>query len=427
MAFGLLVVASTVRFLVRGWVSSLYLAPEHHLTYPGFDWVAPLPGFGAHLHVAIVALAGLAIALGWHTRAAIGVFLVGFVWMELIDASLYLNHYWLITLLGALLFVLPVGRRWSLDVRFGRLAPSTVVPAWMVWAARAQVGVVYVVAGIAKLNFDWLLRGEPLGMWLAARSDRPIVGPLFELPSTALIASWAGVIFDLTIVGWLLWRRSRPWAYAAVVLFHLSTAALFQIGLFPWAMMLLTPVFFSPAWPEHLLRRFRSLHPLKSLRPPNSPRRSGSTGEAPPRVEVVPVGRRVKVAVAILAIVNVVVPARHYLYPGDVTQNEAGYYGSLRVMLTEKTGTVRFVVRDTVTGKSTTVDPDDVFESWQVGQLASRVDLLVTAAQIVAENAAVDGHRVEVRADAWVSINGHPRQRTIDPNLDLTTLDRRPR
>ena len=137
MAFGLLVVASTVRFLARGWVGSLYLAPEHHLTYPGFDWVAPLPGVGAYLHVAVVAIAGLAIALGWHTRAALGVFLVGFVWMELIDASLYLNHYWLITLLGVLLFVLPVGRRWSLDVRCGRLAPATVVPAWMVWAARA--------------------------------------------------------------------------------------------------------------------------------------------------------------------------------------------------------------------------------------------------------------------------------------------------
>ena len=54
MAFGLLVVASTVRFLARGWVGSLYLAPEHHLTYPGFDWVAPLPGVGAYLHVAVV-------------------------------------------------------------------------------------------------------------------------------------------------------------------------------------------------------------------------------------------------------------------------------------------------------------------------------------------------------------------------------------
>ncbi|MBK6309541.1 MAG: hypothetical protein IPF42_02735 [Candidatus Microthrix sp.] len=69
---------------------------------------------------------------------------------------------------------------------------------------------------------------------------------------------------------------------------------------------------------------------------------------------------------------------------------------------------MRFVVTDTATGTSATVDPDDVFEPWQVGQLASRVDLLVTAAQIVAQDPAVDGHRVEVRADAWISTGRPP-------------------
>lgn len=404
IAFGLLGAASAVRFLARGWVGSLHLDPDHHLTYPGFDWVAPLPGAGAHLHVAVVALAGLAVAVGWRTRAALGVFLVGFLWMELIDAALYLNHYWLMTLLGALLFVLPVGRSWSIDAASGRVARTSLVPAWMVWAARAQVGVVYVVAGIAKLNGDWLLRGEPLGMWLAARGDRPIVGPLFDLPLTPVVASWAGLVFDLTIVGWLLWRRSRPWAYAAVVVFHLATAALFQIGLFPWAMMALTPVFFEPDWP------------LRLVRPPVAAR-----GD----VSVRPWVRNVVVA---LAVVNVVVPLRHHLYEGDVVENEAGYYGSLRVMLTEKTGTATFLVTDPATGERWAVQPDEVFEPWQVGQLASRRDLLVTAAHVVADEARADGHTdVEVRADTWVSINGRPRQRLVDPTLDLAGLPRRPR
>ena len=37
---------------------------------------------------------------------------------------------------------------------------------------------VYVFAGLAKLNADWLLDAQPLRIWLAARSDLPIVGPL---------------------------------------------------------------------------------------------------------------------------------------------------------------------------------------------------------------------------------------------------------
>jgi hypothetical protein len=410
IAFGLLVAASALRFLARGWVGSLHLAPEHHLTYPGFDWVAPLPGAGASLHVAVVAFAGLAIAVGWRSRAALGVFLVAFVWMELIDAALYLNHYWLMTLLGALLFVLPVGRAWSFDAWTGRVTPSSEVPVWMVWAARSQVGIVYVVAGIAKLNADWLLRGEPLGMWLAARGDRPLVGSLFDLPLTPLVASWAGAIFDLTIVGWLVWRRSRPWAYVAVVVFHLSTAALFQIGLFPWAMMALTPVFFAPSWPERMLRRIGVVVPR------------------PPQADAPTTPTWVRRAALGLVVVNLVVPLRHYAYAGDVTENEAGYYGSLRVMLTEKTGTARFLVTDPTTDQAWTVAPGDYFEPWQVGQLASRRDLLITAAHVVAAEARADGHpRVEVRADAWVSINGRQRRRLVDPALDLAALERRPR
>jgi hypothetical protein len=31
---------------------------------------------------------------------------------------------------------------------------------------------------------------------------------------------------------------------------------------------------------------------------------------------------------------------------------------------------------------------------------------------------------VEVRADAWVSLNGRPRQRWIDPDTDLSTISR---
>ena len=42
----------------------------------------------------------LALALGWRTRLAPLAFLVAFAWIELIDATTYLNHYWFVTLLA---------------------------------------------------------------------------------------------------------------------------------------------------------------------------------------------------------------------------------------------------------------------------------------------------------------------------------------
>ena len=51
----------------------------------------------------MLALTGLGIAVGLaHPRCAV-VFTIGFAYTELIEASLYLNHYWFVTLAGVLL------------------------------------------------------------------------------------------------------------------------------------------------------------------------------------------------------------------------------------------------------------------------------------------------------------------------------------
>ena len=47
------------------------------------------------------------------------------------------------------------------------------MPLGAVWLVRAQVGIVYVFVGLAKLNADWLLHGDPLRMWLPACGHSP--------------------------------------------------------------------------------------------------------------------------------------------------------------------------------------------------------------------------------------------------------------
>ena len=64
---------------------------------------------------------------------------------------------------------------------------------------------------------------------------------------------------------------------------------------------------------------------------------------------------------------------------------------------------------------------DDLIDDWQVPQATSRPDLIVATAHLIADQN--DGP-VEVRADAWVSLNGRPRQRWIDPDVDLAGLSR---
>ena len=177
--FGLLMAIATVRVMALGWVDEFYVLPTFHFTWEPFPWVAPLPASLMHLHFAALAVLALAVALGFHYRVSMLLFFVGFTYVELIDKTTYLNHYYLVSLLSGLLVVLPAHQIWSVD-RWRQPRPATrTVAAWTVNLLRFQIGVVYVFAGLAKLSADWLLDAQPLRIWLAARSDLSIVGPFF--------------------------------------------------------------------------------------------------------------------------------------------------------------------------------------------------------------------------------------------------------
>ena len=417
IAYGLLVAFGSVRFLARGWVDALYLEPAHHLTYPGFEWVRPLAAPWMHLHMAALAGLGLCIAVGYRHRLAAALFVVGFTYTELIEASLYLNHYWFVTLAGVLVWLLPVGHRWSLDAARGRVTASPAVPAGAVWALRAQVAVVYGFAGLAKLNPDWLFEAQPLRIWLADRTHLPLIGPLLDEPAVAYLASWWGAFFDCTVVGWLLWRRSRPWAFAVLVAFHLATAALFQIGIFPWVMILAALVFFAPDWPRRLAHTAQTF--ATSASGVSSPARAGAdpTGGGGPA----PAVGRVRLALlGLLAVVQLVLPLRHYAVDGNVRWTEEGYYLAWRVMLTEKAGHLEYAVTDPSTGEAWTADPGLVLTDWQAAHAATRPGLIHATAHLIADHYRRQGVAdPEVRANAWVTMNGRPARQLIDPNADL--------
>jgi len=261
-------------------------------------------------------------------------------------------------------------------------------------------------------------------MWLASRADTPVIGTVLHQPWTGHVASWSGIAFDLTIVGWLLWRRSRCAAYLVLVAFHVLTWRLFAIGVFPWVMIAGTLVYFDPSWPRHATRALGlGGHRLiwRSGRPS-----SHGLIRMPPRPPASRSRRRGIIAVTMLwAVLQLAVPLRHLVAAGDVRWTEEGYYGSFRVMLTEKAGLLTFAVTDPATGEQWMVEPTMVLTDWQARQASIRADLTLAAAHLVAEALERRGHAdVEVRADSWVSFNGRRRQRLIDPAVDLAALGR---
>ena len=397
--FGGLMAVSGLRFLWNGWVDTLFATPAFHFRYWGFEWV-PVPGaMGLKaLFVANVALA-LLVCTGTLYRAAIALFFVTFAWIQLLDVASYLNHYYLIGLLSFLLIFLPANAAWSVDARlFPRVARAH-VPALCLWVLRAQIGVVYTYAGLAKLGSDWLLHAQPLNLWLHSRAAFPVVGALLEERTVSLAMSWGGFLFDTSIPWLLSFDRTRRPAFALVVGFHLVTGLLFPIGMFPAIMVASATVFLPPDWAT--LGRGRALGPAAAS-------------------AVTPLARGLAWAAAAWLVVQVAMPLRTHLYGGNVLWHEQGMRFSWRVMVREKNGVVAFRVEDPATGKISEVNPSKYLDEHHAREMAGQPDLILQLARRIARDAEANGHPgVKVRADAWVSLNGRPKARFIDPTVDL--------
>ena len=415
IAFGAIGLAAVFRFFAHGWIDQLYVAPAHHFKYAGFEWVSAWPAPWMHLHFAALALLAVAVILGIRSRFAVLLFTIGFTYVELIDKTTYLNHYYWLSLAGLLLAALPVHRAWTLDARRDPRPGDSQIPVGAIWLLRAQIAVLYLFAGIAKLNPDWLLHAQPLAIWLPHHADAPLVGPLMTQSWLPFAMSWAGAAFDCTIAAWLLIPRTRAAAWIILAAFHLATGLLFPIGVFPALMAAAALIFFNPDWPRRALDRLRR---TAKAEPPlqRTVKMLHYTSDRPPKRPA----RAAVIAVALVALVQIAVPLRHHLYPGNVRWNEEAYRFSWRVLLTEKAGHLEYRVSDPATGLDLLVDPADHFTPLQVERMAHQPDMIQQGAKIIRDRYRALGHPApQVRADARVAWNGRPAARLIDPEADL--------
>jgi len=402
-AFGALVAANVVRWFVMGKIHDVIVEPDFHFTYFGWGWVRPWPGDLPYLHFAVVGLLALCVAAGLWYRVTSALVAIGVAQWFLWEKAVYQNHYYLITLLALLLAVVPAHRAWSLDARRHPPPGGPTVPLWSLLLLRFQVGVPYVFAGLAKLNPDWL-RGEPLRMWLEERREMPLFGPLLAVDATAYALSYGGLLLDLLVVPALLWRRTRVLAYVAAAVFHVLNEVLFDIGIFPLLMLAATTIFFEPNWPRALGRRLR-------------------LGPAPDgRAEVARPGALLVTGLGLFALLQLFLPLRHYLYPGDVSWTEEGHRFSWRMKLRDKSGAAYLTATDVASGRSWTISPWDFLNQRQVDEMWVHPDMLAAFSRHVAARERERGREVEVRARVSASLNGRPAQVLVDPEVDLASL-----
>ncbi len=387
-----------------GWVQDFYILPQFHFKYQGFEWVHSL-GIYTYLLFGIAILASIGVILGYKYRLSMLVFFLSFTYIELIDKTTYLNHYYFLSLLSFVLIFLPLDARYSW-ASYTRGFEYQKVPRWTVDVIRVFLSMVYFYAGLAKLNSDWLLRTQPLKTWLSAKQHLPIVGRYMDESWVHYLMSWSGAIYDLAIP-FLLWnKRTRPIAFLLVVVFHISTRCLFNIGMFPFIMIGASLIFLSPEVVEHVTSKVSKY----SYELPKKARLEYSAKYS----------KIAAVAFSIFFIVQALLPFRSHLYPGQLFWTEEGFRFSWRVMLIEKTGYTNFILVDGNTGKKLLVDNRDFLNEFQIKQMSFQPDFILEYAKYLGAYYKKKGIKEpKIYAESYVALNGRRSQVFVDPSIDL--------
>lgn len=418
IAFGIMMFFSLLRFALNGWIYKFYIAPKFHFTYYGFSWVKPL-GYYTYLLFGICTISAILVAIGYKYRISIIIFFVSFTYIELMDKTYYLNHYYFISLVSFTLIFLPANAFCSIDAKTNTNIKSNKVPKYTIDILKILLAIVYIYAGIAKLNSDWLLNAMPLKIWLPANANLPLIGNLLIKPWAAYAFSYIGAIYDLFIVVLLLNKRTRLFGFILVVTFHVLTRILFPIGVFPFVMIISSLIFFEANFHKKVLALIMKLfgYPLTfSTTQEISENRIFSKKYK---------SRWIPILLTLFISIQLVLPFRYLAYPGELFWTEEGYRFSWRVMLMEKAGYAQFSVADTATNSYKVVDNSEFLTRFQEKQMSFQPDFILEYAHYLHDYYIQEKGMKDpiIKVNCYVALNGRLSKPYIDPNVNLAKQD----
>lgn len=406
MAFGLLIFLEAWGAIATGWVYRAFIEPQYTFPFIDFSWLQPLPGNGMYFYYIVMGLAGLMVMFGFYYRVGISLYTVMWAGVYFMQKTNYNNHYYLLLLLCILMCFLPAHAWASYDAKRNPKIRSLSCPQWCLWLFVIHITLVYTYASIAKMYPDWL-DAKPLAIWFRGKADYILVGDLLQKEWFRYAVAYGGIAFDLLISPGMIWKKTRKYAFAASIFFHLFNSAVFQVGIFPYMGIAWGVFFFNP---ETIRNLFFKKKP-KFLSPENPPN---------PRLN-----QKILVyALGAYLVLQLLLPLRHHLFPGNVFWTEEGHRLSWRMMLRAKYGSVNFTIKDNQSDATWQINSYDYLTRKQAGAIATRPDMCWQFVQILKKEFSEKGYEdVSIYANGYVSLNAHPSKPLYKPDYDLAKAE----
>ncbi len=397
---GILMACEGFGAILTGWVTNNFVTPGFTFNFIGLDFLQVIVGPQAYVIYAGLGFFGIGIALGYRYRAMVVGYSILWAAVYFGQKTSYNNHYYLLLLLCFLFFIVPAHHYVSVDARSGRIASSETVPYWTKFVFKFLLLIVYLYAAFAKIYPDWL-SGRTVALFLSSKSD--LLGPLSTQEWFIMLVSYGGIFFDMLVIPALWYKPTRKAAFVVSIFFHLFNSIVFQIGIFPYMMLITSVLYFDEALIRKIFFRNRISEPPTGYSLPNGRKKT-----------------TLFMVLSIFFVLQFLLPLRPHFYPGSSHWTEEGHRLSWHMMLRSKSGIVTFSAKDETTGLNERIFPERVMPAKMARTMGTRPDMIWQYAQRLQEEFSLKGHpNVQIFVKSSVSLNGRPYQPMIDPSVDL--------
>uniref|UniRef100_A0A6Q2YCR2 Vitamin K-dependent gamma-carboxylase n=1 Tax=Esox lucius TaxID=8010 RepID=A0A6Q2YCR2_ESOLU len=404
--------------------------------FPLLNFLQPLPLDYMYLVYVVMFFGAIGIMLGCFYRLACLMFISTYWYVFFLDKTTWNNHSYLYGLIGFQLTIMDANRYWSIDGLRSPKKRNAQVPLWNYTLLRSQIFIVYFIAGIKKLDADWV-EGYSMSYlahhWLFDPFRMILPNEMVSL----LVVHGGGLCLDLSAGYLLFFDATRPYGIFFVSYFHCMNSQLFNIGMFSYTMLATSPLFCYPDWPRRFFAHFPCF--LRPVLPLTTPPPQPSTSCVYPEIRNTCTGAQENISACktsktrfkhklatLFSILYLTeqffLPYSHFITQGYNNWTNGLYGYSWDMMVHSRSHQhVKITYRDGKTGVVGYLNPGVFTQSrrWK-----DHGDMLKQYATCLSHH--LPHYNIsdpEIYFDIWVSINERFQQRIFDPRVDIVKAD----